>query len=200
MAKGVPSLKLFPYDPMKISLIEINHDNNRAVQVNLKVKDVETINMLSSTEITDFKVDVKNLSASISLFMKGPVLQKGTYYVNGKILALPIVGNGPFSLKIEDINAYIKLYMKKIVKNKKEYLKPENISWNYSNKKLSIKMDNLFNGNKALGDNMNVFMNENWPELGKDFQPALEQVLVSALFEYTSQFFGRVSMEELFIE
>ncbi|XP_050545109.1 protein takeout-like [Daktulosphaira vitifoliae] len=200
MAKGVPSLNLFPFDPIKISSIEIKQDRSSSVQINLKVKDVEARNLLSSTEVTHFKTDVKNLTASLSLLIKDPLLLNGTYEISGKVLLLPIVGNGPFYMKLENVIGSITFHMKKIEKNKKVYLKPENISWTFTTKKLIIRLDNLFNGNKALGDNMNVFLNENWPEILKDFQPALEKALVFIAYEYTNQFFGRIPMEQLFIE
>ncbi|XP_050544004.1 protein takeout-like [Daktulosphaira vitifoliae] len=200
IAKGVPSLNLFPFDPIKISSIEIKQDNSHTVQINLKVKDVQAKNLFSKTEITDFKADIKNLNASINLLIKDPLLLEGLYDISGKVLILPIVGNGPFHMKLENIKASINFHLKKTVKNKKTYLKPESVSWTFTTQKLTMKFENLFNGNKALGDNMNVFLNENWPDILKDFQPALEQALVFVLIEYTNQFFGRVSMEDLFIE
>lgn len=36
-----------------------------------------------------------------------------------------------------------------------------------------LKIDNLFNGDKVLGDNMNLFLNENWKEIFEELRTSM---------------------------
>lgn len=59
-------------------------------------------------------------------------------------------------------------------------------------KKMIFKVDNLFNGDKALGDNMNLFLNENWKEifdevnesLNKAYRGVVENIVKSVFSKY----------------
>ncbi|XP_050443506.1 protein takeout-like [Adelges cooleyi] len=196
IAKGVPSLGLFPVDPLRISFLEINQKGNSAVQIKLRFKDLDIIN-LSDSVLKDPKFDFVNYNFSLSLDTKKQIFLKGNYDVSGKVLILPITGNGTCKLTFDNFEAFGNIKLKKIVKNGAEYLSPQKIIWTFTTSKMSLKLDNLFNGDKALGDNMNVFLNENWRDLLKDLQPAIEEALVFVIFEYAKQFFGRVPLSEL---
>lgn len=60
-------------------------------------------------------------------------------------------------------------------------------------------MSNLFNGDKALGDNMNKFLNENWKEIFTELKPSIEEAF-SAIFEvYSKRILERVQFKNLFL-
>ncbi|WP_191113324.1 JHBP domain-containing protein, partial [Acinetobacter pittii] len=44
---------------------------------------------------------------------------------------------------------------------------------------MTIHLENLFNGDKLLGGNMNRFLNENWKEILRDLKPALSKTLAN---------------------
>lgn len=48
-----------------------------------------------------------------------------------------------------------------------------------------------------LGDNMNVFLNENWYELFIELQPAIEDVFAVAFAEYGQPFLNRVPINQI---
>lgn len=50
------------------------------------------------------------------------------------------------------------------------------------------------------GDNMNVFLNENWRELLIELQPAIEDVFGVAFTEIVQQFLNRFSLNQLFLD
>jgi len=51
-----------------------------------------------------------------------------------------------------------------------------------------------------VGDNMNLFLNENWMELLKEMQPAFEKALSSAFISIAQEFFNRVPLNQIFID
>nr|CAD7396621.1 unnamed protein product [Timema cristinae] len=63
----------------------------------------------------------------------------------------------------------------------------------------NIHLENLFNGDKLLGDNMNTFLNENWRDVVDDVGPAFTQSLAELMGNIFSGVFGLVSVEEAFI-
>lgn len=66
--------------------------------------------------------------------------------------------------------------------------------------RLYIQLDNLFNGNKQLGDTMNSFMNENWKELYNELKSGILDALAAVIVNLVNNVFIRVQYEQLFAE
>lgn len=62
-----------------------------------------------------------------------------------------------------------------------------------------INLENLFNGNKLLGDGMNKFLNENWLELWKELQPALIEAFGQQGLNVANKVFQRNPYKKLFL-
>lgn len=97
----------------------------------------------------------------------------GDYEISGKVLILPIVGKGRCKINIGNIiinimkqiifyfvfitfidvsNLIGNIKLKSVLKNGNKHLEIVNISWTFTASKLNLKFDNLFNGDKALGN------------------------------------------------
>lgn len=50
------------------------------------------------------------------------------------------------------------------------------------------------------GENMNVFLNENWRDLLTEMQPAFEETLGAAFIAIGQEFFNRIPMDEIFLD
>jgi len=64
-------------------------------------------------------------------------------------------------------------------------------------------LDLIFNQCVRLlitGDNMNLFLNENWRELLIELQPAIEDVFGAAFTEVGQQFLSRVPLNQLLLD
>lgn len=60
-------------------------------------------------------------------------------------------------------------------------------------------MSNLFNGDKALGDNMNKFLNDNWNDIYTELKPSIEGAF-GAIFEiYAKRILERVQFKNIFL-
>lgn len=64
--------------------------------------------------------------------------------------------------------------------------------------RLYIQLDNLFNGNKVLGDTMNSFMNENWKEIFDELKPGILEALGSVIVNIANNVFDRVPYDTMF--
>jgi len=47
------------------------------------------------------------------------------------------------------------------------------------------------------GDNMNVFLNQNWRELFAELQPAIEDVFAATFTEFGQPFLNRVPINQI---
>lgn len=59
-------------------------------------------------------------------------------------------------------------------------------------------MDNLFNGDKILGDTTNQFLNENWRDLFNELQPAIQRALGKMNLAVAKPVFESIPYAELF--
>lgn len=119
----------------------------------------------------------------------------------------------------------IKFDGKKVEKNGKVYMKPENTRLSFTTTRIYMRLDNLYNGDKvhinfeksdhfrkyylhqiflyflqALGESTNAFLNDSWnevfPEIRKSVFDALSQIVES----YLSNVFTKIPYNELFAE
>jgi hypothetical protein len=68
-------------------------------------------------------------------------------------------------------------------------LDPELVSYNF---------ENLFNGDKQLGGNINRVLNDNWKEVFDDVKDGYVEVINRILVQLLNNFFSKVSLEEAF--
>jgi hypothetical protein len=66
---------------------------------------------------------------------------------------------------------------------------PELVSYNF---------ENLFNGDKQLGDNINRVLNDNWKEVFDDVKADYIKVVDRIIVQLFNNFFSKVSQEEAF--
>lgn len=58
--------------------------------------------------------------------------------------------------------------------------------------------DNLFNGDKTLGDEMNKVLNENWKEVFSSIKDAYIKIQEGLFFNIGSQVLNKIPYDELF--
>lgn len=61
-----------------------------------------------------------------------------------------------------------------------------------------INMENLFNGDKLLGDTTNQFLNENWRDIFNELQPAMLRAIGIMNLGVAKPVFDEVPYAELF--
>nr|CAD7463235.1 unnamed protein product [Timema tahoe] len=61
-----------------------------------------------------------------------------------------------------------------------------------------IHLKNLFNGDKLLGDQMNIFLNENWEILVKEVGPTIGEAIGEAMRQILAGIFDLVPLEDAF--
>ncbi|CAI6362516.1 unnamed protein product [Macrosiphum euphorbiae] len=185
-------------DPLRISTLLIDQGKG-PVSLKLDFKDLDISN-LKSVIIDKIHYNAETYSLDAEVHPQKSIMLDGDYETNGKVLILPIVGKGRCKIVI-DVSKFVgTVQMKPVVKNGNKYLEIVKIAWKFTPTNMKIKLDNLFNGDKALGDNMNVFLNENWRELLKELQPAIEEVFGQAFGQIAQSFLSRVPENQIILE
>lgn len=83
------------------------------------------------------------------------IVIKGKYKIDGRVLVLPIQGEGNADLVFDNAVFIVKYKPKVVEKNGKQYIQTDRFQLDFDTSQLHIQLENLFNGDKALGENMN---------------------------------------------
>ncbi|PSN41696.1 hypothetical protein C0J52_20738 [Blattella germanica] len=171
--KGDPKYRIPTLDPMAITELVIQ-EGTSSVGSTLLARNCLMYGM-KNTDIQG--VREYGLHSEYDVFF--PELEiKCEYNVSGRILLLPIIGHGNGTFLLNDvIGNYTFDYDLIKKKDGLEYAMTKNPKLVFKAKGLKIHLENLFNGDKFLGDNMNRFLNENWQDILEDLGPAISEAL-----------------------
>lgn len=85
-----------------------------------------------------------------------------------------------------------------ILKKNIKYFNVTGVTLKADISRLVLQFDNLFNGNKELGDNINQVLNDNWKELYNDLGRNYEELFESVYRDYFGKVFSKISSDVLF--
>ncbi|KAJ3650898.1 hypothetical protein Zmor_016973 [Zophobas morio] len=121
---------------------------------------------------------------------------KCQYELNGKVLLLPIKGEGDSNVTLINFHANYRTSYEEVVKNNKTYFKTVKSELDSSAQRWYFQFDNLFNGIKELGDNINLVMNDNWKEIADELQPEYNEIVRQILKGIFAKIWSKTSLEK----
>ncbi|KAJ3617220.1 hypothetical protein MTP99_007462 [Tenebrio molitor] len=128
------------------------------------------------------------------------IIMNFEYQISGKILVLPIQGEGPGRITLIKPRILLTLYLEEYEKKNKKYYKVVKNTLLIEPQGLHYKLDNLFNGDKALGDNINQVLNDNGKEVYADVKTSYEEAFGKIFATVSDNLLTRVPVAELFSE
>ncbi|CAG9772212.1 unnamed protein product [Ceutorhynchus assimilis] len=149
-------------------------------------------------EVAYHNVDPKAQRVNI-VFKNDFLTLSSQYTISGQILILPITGSGAANMTFYDSSFNYTFNYKLINKpDGKEYANITASSTDLDVTKAYFHLDNLFNGNKELGDNMNKFLNDNAKEVIRDMgYPVVIELIQVLAAEVVQAIFSVVPYDEL---
>ncbi|KAI5715734.1 hypothetical protein M8J77_021643 [Diaphorina citri] len=198
LVKGFPKFQIPVLDPLTITSLAVDQ-GNRQIGLSLKLLNAQ-IHGLGTADFYKSKIDLKN--GHWEWYFTNPKLRVlGKYVMDGKVLILPITGTGDGNITLTGITSIYTL-------DWKLYRKSDgNIHANITNSRMDFNVTrayfdfkNLFNGDKALGAQMNNFMNENWMEVIREFGPAVGDAFNQVFRKLIQNTFDLVSFDQFFPE
>ncbi|CAH1382509.1 unnamed protein product [Tenebrio molitor] len=151
-----------------------------------------------SAAAMDFAAKTLNMTVTI------PQLKlEFAYEISGKILLLPIYGKGPGVITdhlLDELEQVLRFTFEEFEKKGKKHFRVVDSKLVMNPKLIQIKLDNLFNGDKALGDNINQVMNDNWAEVFADVKPSYEEAFAKIFLSIFNNLLAKVPISEIFGE
>ncbi|XP_063224511.1 circadian clock-controlled protein daywake-like [Bacillus rossius redtenbacheri] len=198
--KGDKAYRVPPHDPLSISQVKID-DPAQGLEggLHLILNDLK-IYGLSHAVLESAKFDPK--AKKFGWTLKVPQLALvSSYDMKGKMLMLPIQGNGDSSINMTDVIVKHEFDYELLKRgNGKHYIKVVDNKLTTTPAGMQIRMENLFNGDKLLGETTNTFLNENWHLMEKDFGPSLSDAIGQATHQLMSGVMENVPFEEILPE
>ncbi|XP_054270295.1 protein takeout-like [Macrosteles quadrilineatus] len=171
---GDPKYRVPKLDPLVIDQLAVRQ-GTRQVGINLMVRECK-IYGLKNAQFIAARTDLKK--RHIEWDFKFPsVFIRGIYNITGQVLILPIMGNGHANITINDLTITYKYDWVLNKKGSKHYMNFTKSSLDFDIGGASFYLENLFNGDKLLGENMNYFLNQNWREVTKELGPAIGEAI-----------------------
>jgi hypothetical protein len=195
LAKGDKHLKLRVLDPLYIPEIRINTQGTGSIKL---VLTENTLYGLGNMELTKVNFDLEAKRLELEFFSKEfKVL--GNYAIDGRVLILPITGSGKIDVRLYDGIVKYGFDYDLVQRHGKSYIRPKDPQVSLDSKKSYFNLENLFGGDKRLGEEMNKFLNENDRELTKELNPSIEATIKQIASEIVNTVIGKVPLEELII-
>lgn len=184
-ADGIPALGVAPLDPLQLGKIVVNNPA-------LKLTFTDTIvTGLRGFRLNSYKMNAAHNKATIDFTAN--VTLKAQYEMDGRLLILPIRGNGPAKIKITNLNIVIKYDFD----TKDGHWMVTDYTDNYKMDRAQFKFSNLFGGNKELAETTHRFTNENWEIIMQEIAPPAIKGIIRSCIEVVNKFFGGVPATEL---
>jgi len=186
---GVPEIGLEPLDPLKVPIIKILQGVG-PVNVNASLTDV-TVTGFGKTKILLNNVDPNTYDFYTELHL--PRLRiEGRYNLLGKILVIPLKGNGNCWFDAKNLDIKVKSDVTMIKHDGFHFYNITGVHVKFSIGGLRFYMANLFDGRKILEESTNRYLNENWKILADSLNPILSKTIEDIMLDVLKTVFDNV--------
>ncbi|ENN70878.1 hypothetical protein HUJ04_003490 [Dendroctonus ponderosae] len=195
--KPTPELGLSTFDPLDIPELYIGAGKG-PVNVAQHFKKVKLYGLTNAQVIkSNMDWDKKML---ISESINPNLRLQGDYTMKGRILLLPIVGDGPCNVTLLNMKITHFMSFDYIERRGKTYMKVTDFRVTMNPEKVIFKFDNLFNGDKELGDNINQVLNENSAEVFEDVRDGYEKSFGLIFKDLANRVLPKVAVKDIFLD
>ncbi|XP_044260426.1 protein takeout-like [Tribolium madens] len=192
--KPIKEANLPSLEPLEVPSLTIGAGSG-PVGLEQKFKNVKIYGFTKPTT-TRFELDLEKKSAHLECDFD-EVKLIADYDINGKILLLPVYGSGPAQVILEKVHGIENFTLEEYEKKGKKHLKVVSEVLSLDPSLIKFNFDNLFNGDKALGDNINQVVNENWKEVWGDIKSSYEDAFGQIIMGLFNNLLAKIPIEEL---
>lgn len=203
-SKGLPDLNIPNLEPFHLDNATFGEGSvpkeNYDVKLRMTDFDIYGLENFEFDKFVGFEKDP--LKSKFEFYGKVPSLKiKAKYNVKGKVLSLPIEGDGPLEIEINDVEVSMKVKLAEgEKKDGKSYMKVDKYKTLIEAKTFKIKMENLFKGDKNLGDSMNELLNKNWKVIWGETKPDVNKIVGKFAIDILNDVFTTVPYDDLFLQ
>ncbi|CAH0587015.1 unnamed protein product [Chrysodeixis includens] len=188
---GIPEGDIAVLDPMEMDDLSFDLAGLQFSLKNGRLKG------LKGSVIENVDWDTKKNILRVDFHMDAFV--KGHYTAGGRLLILPISGDGEIKMKLKHLQ--VKLYIHyDMVKDSegKDHVKPKKYHFDFEVKEgANYQLSNLFNGNKELSETLLKFINENWNQVTNEFGRPVMNVAAKIIYKNVVKYFEKLPLQEI---
>ncbi|XP_032291365.1 protein takeout isoform X3 [Drosophila virilis] len=171
--RGAPDFNLMKLDPLPVPTTNVKQGEDSPVNIDLTFKD-NKVHGISTMKIRKVKFRQGYDTKARNTIKCGSYIMVGPYIIKGKVLILPINGDGLSNLTLVNCDIALSFTGKPFEKNGETHMEIANLRLTTKPERLYYHFSNLYNGDKALGDNMNAFLNDNWEAIFLEVRQSME--------------------------
>lgn len=122
----------------------------------------------------------------------------GDYEMSGRILLLPITGNGRANITLVNTAIEHRLIGEPFEKNGVKYMRLKDYRVSFNPKRVYMYFENLFN-DPTLSQTMNRFLNDNWETVFNELKVGYAKSFGKIFRELSNRLFEKIPMDSIFI-
>ncbi|XP_015604906.1 circadian clock-controlled protein [Cephus cinctus] len=193
LMKGVPECNIPALEPLLLKELVATEGTGIRITAN----DVHAYGA-SNFNVRRLKIDLNLLRFEVDVDLPHLFID-GQYQVDGRVLLLPIRGSGPMKGNFTGCTGAVKL-QGEILKGDdgEEHLHFSDFRMKISIGKGNLLLENLFGGERTLGDIVNSAINSNFDAFIRELQPLIEKALSEAFLEIANNIVGPFTYQQLF--
>ncbi|CAK1600166.1 unnamed protein product [Parnassius mnemosyne] len=145
--------------------------------------------------ITNVRSDLDTYQFQLTLF--GPhISARARYRSSGVLLLVRASGGGEYWGEYDGVKAKVYFRGTPYTRNKRTYLKLQQLKLDFSVKDIQMGVENLQNTNAVLEAALNLFINTNAQELLKEMKPELKRDLAGKMSHFLERILDQIPFDE----
>ncbi|KAK0176778.1 hypothetical protein PV328_000883 [Microctonus aethiopoides] len=198
LANGLKSLEVPPIEPLAIERMTVG-ETHGVVALKQDFRNIKLHGLTKGLKVTGYNIDFDKLVFK-SLSFNPEISFDADYTIDGRLLLLPIRGNGKANITMYNMKSTNTYYGEKFEKNGEIYMKIKKFLVKLSPEKIHLHFSNLFNGDKLLGNQMNKFLNANSDLLFNEMRAPYEETFGNVFTKIANDVFSKVPFNKIFPE
>jgi hypothetical protein len=193
---GAPEYNIPSLEPLRLKELVAAEGSGG---LKITVKDVSAYGA-SDFVVQKLRVDLSTLRFALDILLPHLYIE-GNYEIDGRVLLLPIKGNGPMTGNFTDATGSVKI-QGTLMKDASgdEHVNLTEFRLRISIRKGTLRLENLFGGDPTLGNVVNNAINSNFDAFIKELQPLIEKALSQAFTDIGNSIVRPFTYAQLFPE
>ncbi|XP_061393313.1 protein takeout-like, partial [Musca vetustissima] len=187
----VPGLKNFgTIDPLHVKRVVVAEDGNSPVSINLALSNIEVLGF-SNTKVLEASFDQTKYITKLK-FVVPDIKILSDYEGKGRVLTLPLNGNGKAQMDIKNLTANVICKLKRRDEYGMKFTDIQKVRMDIDVGGFHINLENLFNGQEVLEQTANNLFNDNWKELFEALRPSITATIQTVLEDRYKKLFAYI--------
>uniref|UniRef100_A0A1B6IS95 Protein takeout-like n=1 Tax=Homalodisca liturata TaxID=320908 RepID=A0A1B6IS95_9HEMI len=201
LVKGLPEFGLHTIDPLHVNSLQVpSRGSKSVVSVDITFNNLDIVG-LRNAKIKSADVDLAKYRMTSKIDVDGPISLLGDYKIKGKVLVLPIEGSGRCNITLVNPKGEItEMQAKPVTRGGKEYVQVTSLKFVVKEAdRVYYDLENLFGGNKQLGNNMNEVLNDNWKQVFEEMKTPVQTALGLAFRTIADNVARKIAFNDIFV-